>query len=331
MILDNLLEKETILERVDAYSIYSFYIETELEVGRAYISPLRTDDNIPSFALFFWKGTLMFKDHALGLSGDVFKFIQELYNLDSLLITLSRVNSDFELELLGGVKVPKGKDKAKRVNRMKMKDKLQGIRVSSRVVNTEDYIAFWNMYGIKLPTLIDYNVTELDVVVYKFKKRSTIIYTKELTIGYRIYDKFKIYTPNKEAGIKFLNNYPANFIEGYLQLKYENLFVIVTKALKEIMFFRQHFNWDSVAGKSETTMIRSYFLLKLKKKYEYVFIWLDNDLAGIKAQKEYIKKYPFLIPIYYDVEYKDPTDQYKYSEDKVQVLTEIKQLVYGRM
>jgi DNA primase len=80
------------------------------------------------------------------------------------------------------------------------------------------------------------------------------------------------------------------------------------------MFFRQHFDWDAVAGKSENTKIPVHIMNKLFRDYKKVYIWLDKDEAGIKAQKDYLEKYPKLIPISYKdtVMQKDPTDRYEY-------------------
>jgi len=77
--LDRILDEDTILERVDDYSIYAYYIEFEPELGKAYNSPIRTDDKIPSFSLHEYNKKIFFKDHALGESGTVFKFVKLLY------------------------------------------------------------------------------------------------------------------------------------------------------------------------------------------------------------------------------------------------------------
>ena len=332
MIFDRILEQETILERVDAYSIYSFYIGKELELGTAYNSPLRDDDGIPSFAMYLYKEKIFFKDHALGMSGTVFKFVRELFRYSTEIDALSRINVDFELKLEGGnPNITKLGSKPKLCNGYKVKATLKAIKVHSKPGICKNFADFYLKYGITADITEYYNATAIDVIQYIYEKSVITLYPDELTIAYRIYDKYKIYTPSGDKGKKFLNNYPINYVEGYLQLKYKNNFLVITKALKEIMFFRSHFDWDSVAGKSENTMIKRHIMVKLVQRYKYIFIWLDNDVAGQRAQLNYLKEYPFLIPIYYDVQRKDVTDEYVAREEKVQVLTEIKQLIYGRM
>jgi len=324
MLLTDILSVDVILERVDAYSLYSYYIGKELEIGRAYKSPFR-DDDIPSFALFIWNNTLLFKDHGLGKSGNVFQFIVLLYGLDSINDALDIVNADFDLELEGGKPYEKSQEAAKIISEYKVKSKLIRILVTSVKRVTKEFIDYWLRYGITLSTLRYYYVTQVAIVHYVYES-TTIYYTpKELCIAYPIFDKYKIYEPFNKKN-KFKNNYPEDYIEGYLQLKYST-FCIITKATKEIIFFREHYDWDSVAGKSENTMITRQMMLILLKRYNKLYIWLDYDEAGQRAQKKYLEEYPFLIPIYFRKPQKDVTDVYFAAENKQEILQEIKQMI----
>ncbi len=330
MIFDRILEEDNILERVDAYSIYSFYIGKELELGKAYNSPLRDDDIVPSFVMYLYKGKIFFKDHALGMSGTVFKFVRELFRYTNNTDTLSRINMDFELELLGGTpNITKLGNKPKLINGYKVKAPLKEIKVHSKVGICKNFTDFWFKYGITAYILKMYFVTEIDIIQYVYADNTVVIYPDELTIAYRIYKKYKIYTPFGDKAKKFLNNYPINYIEGYLQLKYERDFLIITKAMKEVLFFRQHFDWDSIAGKSENTMIKRHMMIKLLQRYKRIYILLDNDVAGIRAQKEYLKEYPFLISLFLNTKEKDITDVYAASPNKEKALQTIKNLIDG--
>lgn len=330
MLWDNLLDEESILDRVDAYSIYSFYIGDELEIGRAYSSPLH-NDNVPSFAMFSFNGLLFFKDHALGESGLVFKFVMLLFGYTIPNDALSKINVDFDLGLSGGnPSITREGEVAVRSGPAKTKDKLKAIKILSKEALSQEFIDYWfKNYGITEKTLRYYNSSEPEVVQYIYSKNTLVSYPKELTVAYRINTEYKLYTPfASDKRLKFLNNFPINYIEGYLQLKYIKDFLIITKAMKEVMFFREHFDWDACAGKSENTIIKRHMMLKLVQKYKYIFIFLDNDIAGQRAQLAYLKEYPFLIPIFYDHVEKDPTDAFDKSLDREATLKEIKQLVY---
>jgi hypothetical protein len=216
----------------------------------------------------------------------------------------------------------------------KVKEKYS-IKVSSQKQPSLKFINYWqDKYDISLDTLKYYNVTEAAALHYisKTDSHKFCIYPKTLCISYQIGGCYKIYFPFETKKKKFQNDLPDNWVEGFLQLKYVNDFVIITKAMKEVIFFRQHFDWDTIAGKSENTMIPKHIMDKLFKSYKKVYIWLDKDEAGIKAQAKYIEKYPNLIPVQYPsyVEQKDPTDRYetlKRMNMSQQALNEINNLI----
>ena len=65
-----------LLELLDDYTIFSYYI-SDFKVGKLINSPLRSDDRIPSFAVFRSKGgDLLFKDHGSGEAGNALKFLK---------------------------------------------------------------------------------------------------------------------------------------------------------------------------------------------------------------------------------------------------------------
>jgi len=272
----------------------------------------------------------MFKDHALGLSGNVFRFVKELFRYDILNDALTRINVDFELELLGGNNtIQSTGNKPKLVSSFKTKEKIEDIKIHSMDKVTQEYTNFWKQLGISKNTLKSYFVTQVDIIQFVYKSKTKVIYPKELTIAYRIYRKYKLYSPYEDKALKFRNNYPISYIEGYLQLKYTNDFLVITKSMKEVIFFREHFDFDAVSGKSENTMIKRHMMLKLVQRFKHIYILLDNDVAGIRAQKNYLKEYPFLISLFLDAREKDVTDFYVASPNKEKALQTIKNLIDG--
>tara|TARA_R110000851_G_scaffold160786_1_gene304076 strand:+ start:4779 stop:5795 length:1017 start_codon:yes stop_codon:yes gene_type:complete len=316
----NLLSRETVLKLIDDYSLFCFYLGIEMELGTRYSSPLREGDDNPSFVLFQGRtGEVLYKDYArMGSVGNVFKFIGELLGLDGT-DTLLQINSDLGLGL-------EGKDTRKprpviAKKPMMVKEKVK-IEITSRPRNSFMFQQFWASYGIEEEVLEMYNVKEVDVLHFVTPSQHTTIIPKPLCISYRIFDRYKIYQPF-EKDFKFSNDFEEGFVEGAEQLEYKYDTCIITKATKEIMFIRQHFGLDSVAGKSETTMVSDYFLqTHIFPRYKHVLICLDQDTAGRKAQQMYVDKYPQLIPVNFDsnVGAKDLTDHYTMSEDKSMAL-----------
>jgi len=330
------LSMDTILKYVDDYSIYTHYIGEELELKTPYSSPFRIDDH-PSFNLFQGgDGGIYFKDHATANKGDVFEFVQimleKTYNKKfSFHDVLKQIDIDFELGLY--VVSSNGKTRKKLIKKHREPTALE-IGVSSRTIPSKLYKEFWAKYDISDEILKIYNTTNILVVHYSTPAKKSFYYPKLLGIAYRIGDKYKLYFPYADKIDKFRTNYPRNWVEGFIQLKYEKDFCLITKAMKEVLFFRQHFDWDTIAGKSENTMISEHIMRHLLIKYKKVYIMLDNDLAGQVAQAEYISKYPGLISIYYPETtlHKDPTDRYAFLKEQgrqQEALNEIKNLING--
>jgi hypothetical protein len=333
------LSMSNISRYIDDYSIYSRYIGQEFELNTRYSSPIREGDDIPSFCLYRTKNKIKFRDFAVAdLTGDIFDFVRILiggrnFKSISLQQVLRQIDSDFQLGLyIDSGELPKLQ--LRKMEDIPSKDKFQ-INITSYQPFKKEFSDYWeSKYDILQPTRDLYHCTHIQVIHYTSltDKHTFQQYPKGLCIGYQIGGRYKTYFPFESKDKKFRNDFPTNWVFGYLQLKKEKDFCIITKAEKEVMFFRQHFDWDTVAGKSETTKIPKHLMDKLFQDYKKVYIWLDKDTAGILAQAGYIEKYPNLIPITYPdyITEKDPTDRYellKQAGMQQIALNEIKQLI----
>jgi hypothetical protein len=219
-----------------------------------------------------------------------------------------QINSDFGL---GIVDQGTAEFKPHLVKKPPIKKSPVEIEITKHEEETDEFIQFWENLGIGREVRDTYKIRNPKLVHYIGDVHKTI-QPRTLTISYEILGRYKIYHPFEDKKFKFRNNYLTGFVEGGLQLRYKSSFVVITKSMKEIAFMRQHFDWDAVAGASENTYISDHFMNHLKAKYQDVYIWLDNDEAGIAAQARYTELYPWLKPIVFDegVEQKDPTDLY---------------------
>ena len=315
---ENLLSKENILKYIDDYSLYSYYIGSELELYTKYSSPLRLGDNDPSFTLYYskyYKSCIFFKDHATAKSGDVFTFLSYFMSKNGVKISIKtvllQINNDFKLCLNDEEMttfVPH-LIKSKPLKKSPVK-----IKITSQPY-TSKFLEYWANLDISISTLEKFYVKDVKILHYINGSYMTFV-IKNLTISYEILGYYKIYQPYGNKSDKFRNDYPEQFVEGALQLTYTHSFCIITKSTKECLFFYEHFGWECVAGKSENTPISKYFMNKLHKKFKTVFIWLDKDEAGIKAQNKYCNTYNWLVPITLDsfIVQKDPTDLYTASK-----------------
>lgn len=334
---ENSVSRENILKYVDQYSIFSYYIGDELETRTKYSSPLRQGDQDPSFSIWWsdkYEGVMLFKDSATGRSGDVFVFLRSLLSSNGAMIpersVLLQINKDFNLGL-AGMEVEDFKPYV--AKKIPIKRYPVKIEITEHITPTDEYKFYWEDLEISNVILKRYYVQNPRVVHYISEGVHKSIVPRTLTISYAILGHYKIYHPFEDKKFKFRNNYLDIYVEGAIQLTYKKNFCIITKSTKDILFFRQHFDWDTVAGTSENTMINPYFVENiLRLKYDKVFIWLDPDEAGIKAQNKYLEMYPWMIPIKFDefIKQKDPTDLFlaaKKAGKKEVALKYLKQLI----
>ena len=332
---NNLVSKENVLKYVDEYSIYSKYIGKELELRTKYSSPLRLGDEDPSFSLFYsskYEGKIFFKDQSTGKSGDVFQFLRNFMGNGAIASTrevLLQINSDFGIGLDGDDVI---EFKPHLLKKPPIKRLPTKIEVTAHIEPTDEFLAYWGELEISEQTRKIFYVQDIRVIHYIAEYHKSVL-AKTLTISYEILGHYKIYQPFAEKEFKFRNNYLDLYVEGALQLQFKSDFCIITKSTKEVMFFYEHFKWESVAGKSENIPINPYFMNSvLQKNYKRVYIWLDSDKPGIQAQNKYIEKYPWLIPITFDsfIKEKDATDLFlkaKKTGKRELALNYLKQLV----
>lgn len=333
----NILSKANILKYVDDYSIYSFYIGEELELYTKYSSPLREGDDDPSFSIYYSKyltDQIWYKDQSSGKFGNVFQFLQEFMEGNpSLKTVLLQINSDFGLGLADD-EVAEFKPYV--VKKPPVKKEPVEIQVTRHKQETQNYLDYWGALEVPKEVRDLYYFSDVSVIHYIGDDHITIV-AKTLTISYEILGCYKVYQPFAERKYKFRNNYLDTFIEGAMQLKFHKDFAIISKATKECAFFRAHFDWEVVAGKSENTMITPYFMNEvLKKRYKRVFIWLDGDPAGVVAQQRYLDMYPWLEPIVFDecIQQKDPTDFFLRQKERglrVEALDYLQKLITNKL
>lgn len=294
---DYIIDEDKVLSLVDEYSIFCHYIGKNLELGSKYSSPLRKGDSDPSFALYQSAkyGTISFRDAATGTTGNVFRFVKLLHNLNTLEEACKLINTDMGLGLLGEefkasrkivASTPECKGKCK-------------IQVYKRQYSKE-FLEYWYRKYLVTPEMLQYyRVLDVEYAYYTYKnfKYNKSIKCKQLTIGYPIGEYYKLYTPFAKE-FKFVNDYPSTYVEGYLQLDWgRDDVLVITKATKECIVFRQHWNIQAIAGRSETSMIPRHIMVKVLSHFKRVILWLDQDKAGIQSMKKYVEMYPTLVPI----------------------------------
>lgn len=261
------------------YDIYAHYLG-KFQVGKLYNSPLRTNDKIPSFAVFPARnGNLLFKDHGSGQTGTAYTFVKLMEN----------INDDSKLL----------QKLTKILNTVNPSIKAQQFYINTNSYNTHfgivrqewtDFdIKYWAQYGITLETLKKYDVFSIKYFLQNNIVRG--IYTEENPMyAYKVNDKFKIYRPLASKYTKWRSNLTNSDIQGLHILPPKGDILIITKSLKDVMVLHE-MGYDAISPSSETTFIPQDILDNIVQQFKRVYILFDRDKTGVKRTRELSKKY----------------------------------------
>jgi 5S rRNA maturation endonuclease (ribonuclease M5) len=287
------LTKETILDYVSQEQIYSFYIGEQITSGTKLHSPLR-EDNVPSFVVYYhktYRNTLMFYDFATKDSGDCIIFVASLFGL-GYKEALMKIAFDFGLS---DINITATKQILDKLPKLVQKEPVKiGIKRRNWKLRDKD---FWNQFGITKHTLDFYNVHPIEYVFFN----GNAVKTERLAYAYIEFKdeeiSYKIYQPYADKRHKWINNANYSVHQGYTQLPPHGDFLIITKALKDVMSLRDVMGITSVGLQSESVMMKDSVMAEYKTRFKKVICLFDNDEAGIKLSKEFSEAYdvPYIL------------------------------------
>lgn len=270
-----------LLDKVDDYTIYSYYLGP-FKPGKLMNSPLRSDDKMPSFAIFPTKdGALLFKDHGTGVAGNALKFLKLYKGIQT--------REELEKELLRIVRRFNPTSSVATVTRSYTPHEDTDIGIV-RQPFTEVDKRYWKQFHISIDTLKRFNVFSIKYFLCNRVVRGTYKETSPM-YAYKVYDKFKIYRPLASKYTKWRTNLTNRHVQGLAELPYEggNLLVI-TKSLKDVMCLYE-MGISAIAASSETTFIPDDILRSLRRKWKRVVILYDRDATGMMKARDYSKQY----------------------------------------
>jgi hypothetical protein len=322
---DPWINEDDILERVDEYTLYCHYLGFEPQLGMKYTSPIRVRadqyDDFASFGMFTSRTKkcveYMWKDQGLGIHGDIFDLVRHLFpeittrqdSVDKIAADFGIINGSRTYERIPVI-IPQPK-------------KEFAIRVKSRPFDERDML-YWRSYNINKDILEYYHVSAI-LAYWTEKTQKEPRFPRKPGYAYRIWDRYKLYFPYDAKDFKFRNNFDERHLEGMCQLRFNSDLLVITKALKDVMFFRS-LGIESVAPRGEHTMIEHEFMQLFQARYKHILVLMDND--GKNKAPEYKARYgiPYTqIPL--STGEKDPTDHCKvYGAERTEIL--ITNLVY---
>ena len=292
-----------LLDKVDDYTIFSYYLG-QFKVNKLMNSPLRTDDRMPSFAIFKGSnGALLFKDHGTGEAGNALKFIKLYKHIET--------REELERELLRIVKSVNPNTNTRKntydYSTIPKETEIGIVRQPFTQVDKD----YWKQFHISISTLKKFNVFSIKYFLCNRVVRGTYKDTNPM-YAYKVFDKFKIYRPLASKYTKWRTNLTNRHVQGLAELPKEggNL-LIITKSLKDVMCLYE-MGFYAISASSETTFIPDDILAYLKKKWKHIVIIYDRDKTGMLKARGYSKMYK-LHPVFVNKRFhaKDVSDAVK--------------------
>ena len=301
------LSLEGILKKTTEFDLYSYYLGENIQLGRAISSPFR-DDNNPSFVFFKGKtdNKLMWHDFATGDSGDIVKFVRDIFNftynkaLKKIYEDVCKNKISFSVQ---GISVAKDLKSVKTIISIKRKNFTK---------TDNDY---WGQYGLDRNDLKFFEVYPISHFWINETPQPYTYTKKNPMYAYKMYNKFKIYRPlSSNRKNKWRTNTNSNDIEGWAQLPRKDKLLIITKSLKDVMVLYK-LGYNAIAPGSESANIPIGIAHQLRERFKKIVILFDYDDGGMNGASKLSDKHNFpkvFIPYEYKEIYnaKDVSDFY---------------------
>jgi hypothetical protein len=308
------ITKDFIFKNLSEEEIFCYYLGIDKITKKLICSRVRSDKNPTCGFYRNSKGTLCLHDFATGEYDNCISLVMKLHDV-SYHQALRVIANDFNL-----VNIP-NLDKNPGVKRQVEKyidEGMSKIQIEMKEFSQQE-LDWWSSFGISKETLNKFRVFSCKSVFLNDSLFSIIKYP-QMAFGY--YggkldgnELWRIYYPlNKEKGIRFLTNWPGKKIQGFEMLPKKGNLLVITKSMKDCMLLYE-FGIPAIAPCSENLFISDSVLEQLKKRFKYIVVFYDCDLAGISNMNKIKRNHPELIYTWIPKQYglKDISDFYKYN------------------
>lgn len=307
--------KKQIFSKITSYDIFKFYCPNFITLNSLFKDNIRTGDKNPSTSIAFIGGDLLYKDFGTEGSYRAVDYVSHKFGL-SFHTTLEKISDDFGLGFTSNNKraITKPSYNTKSLKRVLIEKTPALLDIKTQSF-TKTNLKYWKQYGwteqmlktIKVNSISHYWLTNTSKgIVNRMVDVSNI-----QAFSYNFYFhkgifRRKLYFPYKFN--RFINNGDNTIVQGWDTLpKKGGDILFITSSLKDIGPFWR-LGYYAVAPNSEKLFILPEVYAKLKKRWNRIIIWFDNDESGIISAKNFAKKYN--IEYYYNPikAPKDPSD-----------------------
>lgn len=255
---------------VDDEQIFRFYIPQFKRIGVKF--NIDENDKNPSACIFVAaNGSILYKNFLNGNCYDAFHYVMMIKRLNYAK-AIQAIATDLGIPTVTTVSVKNELPKQVEVN--KTESKRKELRVKRKAFNRNE-LSYWGSIDIDENLLKFYEVAPL--AMYWCEGIQYI--PREMCFCYHFPEddlySYKLYFPiNKH----FISSASANAVQGYAQLDRSKKLCIITKSLKDVMFFRT-IGINAVAPQSEHCGMPEHVIKDLCDNFD-CYIWYDNDLPG---------------------------------------------------
>lgn len=278
-------------------------------------SPLRQDRK-PSFSLFSNNGEEVgFIDYSTKEHGSIIDLLRRLWNCSFTEVKRRIINDMGDVSL--GTSIGKGTYSSRIPVRTN-----SGIDLKCRVREWRDYdLEYWNSYGISLEWLkyadvypISHKIVIKDNISYAFGADKYAYAYVEFKEGKTT---LKIYQPFNTNGYKWANRHDRSVISLWTKVPSEGDRVCICSSLKDALCLWANTGIPSLAIQGEGYSMSDTAVNELKKRFDKVYICLDNDKPGVIDAKHLASKTGFINIVLPQFEGgKDISDLFKVLNDK---------------
>lgn len=265
-------------------------VTTEADIASRYLgvqaipcvmqSPLR-QDNHPSFGVYSPDGVeVNYIDFSTHEGGRIFTLLTRMWNV-SFEEVCARIYHDFgRAQSASGTSI--------RTSRVQIrKSGPSNVKMECRVREWRSYdIAYWQSFGITLEWLkyaevypISHKIITKGDQRYVFgadKYAYAYVERKEGNVT------LKIYQPFNKAGFKWANKHDKSVISLWSKVPEYGDKICICSSLKDALCLWANTGIPSLAVQGEGYPMSETAVNELKRRYNNIYILLDNDIAGLK-------------------------------------------------
>lgn len=316
------INKTNVYKYVTDYDILHYYTPFTNE-SKVCINSIFTKDKTPSLHIDYLKG--VYKDFSSGKGGKGCQFVMDKFNC-TLIEALKIIVNDFRLPLdLGEYKEPSLTIIGYADKNIPEYIKKESLLEVKRKQFTIRELEFWKQFNIntsllklgKINSLSWYRIVD-EKSSYTFKsskEQPSFCYDTEYL------SERKIYIPFAPKNKKWFSSIKSTKIDcNWLDYDTKSI-MFLTSSRKDVLTLKSIGYHSRCPIISETTILGKDDINRLKKLCSKLIVWMNNDLAGLEASKQYKELYGLDYITTPLNEEKDPSDYFKGNgEDKLKEL-----------